>query len=156
MRIGIGYDIHRLVEGRKLVLGGVVIPFAKGLYGHSDADVLTHSLCDALLGAAGMGDIGMHFPDSDAEFEGIQSLVLLERVCELVRSKFPRIYNVDSVIIAQAPNLSQHKAEIAASLARVLGIDASTVNIKAKTNEGLGPVGEEKAIAAYSAVLIGC
>ena len=136
-RIGIGYDIHRLVEGRKLVLGGVEIPFEKGLLGHSDSDVLTHAICDALLGAAALGDIGRHFPDSDPRWAGASSLEFLRRVVELVTQKGYRVASIDATVIAERPKLMPYVQTIRESLASVLKVDIDQVNIKAKTNEGL-------------------
>ena len=154
-RIGSGYDIHLLVEGRKLILGGVEIPFPKGLLGHSDADVLTHAVCDALLGALGKGDIGEHFPDTDPQYKDISSLVLLKKVKELMDHEGYQIMNIDTIVIAEKPNLKSVKAQIRSSLAQNLNIKENAVNIKAKTNEGLGfgPKAEE-AIAAYAVVLL--
>lgn len=152
-RIGIGYDIHRLGKGRKLILGGVEIPFEKGLLGHSDADVLTHAVCDALLGAIGKGDIGEHFPDTDSRYKDVSSLILLKKVVEWVGRDGYTIVNLDTVVITEKPNLSSVKPDIRASLAKNLYINEEAVNIKAKTTEGLGfgPKGEE-AIAAYAVV----
>lgn len=153
MRIGTGYDIHRLVAGRPLVLGGITIPHDKGLQGHSDADVLTHALCDALLGAAGLDDIGIHFPDSDPSWAGIDSLFLLQRVWEMIQDQWD-IANVDATLIAQAPKLAPHRDAMRARLAGVLGIDTGRVNIKATTTEGLGPLGRGEGIAAQCVVLL--
>ncbi|HIE28113.1 TPA: 2-C-methyl-D-erythritol 2,4-cyclodiphosphate synthase [Candidatus Poribacteria bacterium] len=147
MRIGIGYDIHRLVEGRKLILGGVEIPFEKGLLGHSDADVLTHAICDAILGAAVLGDIGGHFPDNDPQYLGISSLLLLKRVAELIAPKYT-IKNIDSIIIAQRPKLAPFISDMRKNIAQVLEIEIERVSVKAKTMENLGVVGEGKAIVA--------
>jgi len=154
-RIGIGYDIHRLVEGRKLVLGGLEIPFKKGLLGHSDADVLTHAICDALLGALGEGDIGEHFPDTDARYKHISSFILLKEVKKLVDSHGYGIVNVDTTVIAEQPNLKPFKPKIRALLAEALGIPLEAMSVKAKTHEGLafGPNGEE-AIVAHAIVLL--
>ena len=154
VRIGIGYDYHRLVEGRKLVLGGVEIPFHKGLAGHSDGDVLTHALCDALLGAAGLGDLGQHFPDTDPQWEDVSSLELLARVAELVGEKGLRVAQVDSVVVAQEPKLAPHFARMRESLARALGLEPAQVNVKAKTTEGLEAVGRGEAMAAQAIVLL--
>ena len=154
MRTGIGYDLHRLVEGRKLILGGIEIAFEKGLAGHSDADVLTHSICDALLGAACLGDIGTHFPDRDPAFHGISSIELLSRVVGLVRERGYQVINVDAVVLAERPKLAPIVPEIRNRLAGVLGIDADCVSVKAKTCEGLDSVGRGEAIAAQSVVLI--
>jgi 2-C-methyl-D-erythritol 2,4-cyclodiphosphate synthase len=153
-RIGIGYDIHRLVEGRKLVLGGVDVPFEKGLLGHSDSDVLTHAICDALLGAAALGDIGTHFPDSDPRWAGASSMEFLAQVVELVSQKGYRISNIDATVIAERPKLAPHIQVMRERLISVLHVDVDKVNIKAKTNEGLGPVGRGEAIAAQAVVLI--
>lgn len=154
VRIGIGYDIHRLVEGRKLVLGGVEVPFEKGLLGHSDSDVLTHAICDALLGAAALGDIGTHFPDSDPRWAGASSLEFLARVVELVTQKGYRVANVDATVMAERPKLMPHIEAIRESLSSVLRIDVDQVNVKAKTNEGLESVGRGEAMAAQAIVLL--
>jgi len=154
IRVGIGYDIHRLVEGRKLVLGGVEIPFEKGLLGHSDSDVLTHAICDALLGAAALGDIGTHFPDSDPRWAGVSSLEFLARVVELVIEKGYRVGNVDATVIAEQPKLMPHIQAIRECLASVLRIDVDQLNIKAKTNEGLESVGRGEAMSAQAVALI--
>ncbi len=153
-RIGIGYDIHRLVEGRKLVLGGVEIPFEKGLLGHSDSDVLTHAICDALLGAAALGDIGTHFPDSDPQWAGASSLDFLARVVELVTQKGYRVANIDTTVMAERPKLMPHVHAIRESLASVLQIDLDRVNVKAKTNEGLESVGRGEAMSAQAIALL--
>ena len=154
MRVGIGYDVHRLVEGRDLILGGVTIPFEKGLLGHSDADVLLHSICDALLGAAGEGDIGRHFPDSDSRYKGISSLKLLAGVNAILKEKNYSVSNLDASIICQKPKLSPHIASMVENISSELGIEASRVNIKATTTEGLGFAGREEGIAAYSVAMI--
>ncbi len=154
MRIGTGYDIHRLVAGRKLILGGVEIPFEKGLLGHSDADVLLHAVCDALLGAAGMGDIGRHFPDTDPRFEGIDSMKLLSRTVTMVRERGYAIVNADVTVFAQAPRLAPYRDRIRANVARGLEIEPDRVNIKATTTEGLGPMGRGEGIGAMCAALI--
>ena len=154
MRVGIGYDVHRLVEGRDLILGGVTIPFEKGLLGHSDADVLLHSICDALLGAAGEGDIGRHFPDSDSRYKGISSLKLLAGVNTILKAKNYSVSNLDASIICQNPKLSPHIASMVEKISSELGIEASRVNIKATTTEGLGFAGREEGIAAYSVAMI--
>lgn len=154
MRIGIGYDIHRLVEGRPLFLGGVHIPFDKGLEGHSDADVLVHALCDAMLGAAAMGDIGMHFPDTDPRFKGIYSIELLERTKRMVFEEFGTIVNIDATIFAQAPKLGPHRQAMTEKLAGTLGIAPNLLNIKATTTEGLGLVGTESAMSAMCVVML--
>ncbi|MDY6903155.1 MAG: 2-C-methyl-D-erythritol 2,4-cyclodiphosphate synthase [Thermodesulfobacteriota bacterium] len=154
MRIGSGYDVHRLEKGRKLVLGGVTIPFEKGLAGHSDADVLTHAICDAILGAAGLGDIGVHFPDTDARFENIYSIRLLEQAADAVREKGFAIVNIDATVIAQAPKLSPYRQEMTANIAAAARIDAEDVNIKATTTEGLGITGRGEGIAAMAVTLL--
>lgn len=153
-RVGIGYDIHRLVEGRKLFLGGVEIPFIKGLMGHSDGDVLLHCICDALLGALAKGDIGEHFPDTDARYQGIASSELLNKTVALIEQANFKINNLDSVIIAQEPILAPFKKQIRRGLAALLKINEDCVSIKAKTNEGLGEIGRKEAIAAYAVVMI--
>jgi len=155
MRIGMGYDVHRLVQGRKLVLGGITIPFEKGLLGHSDADVLVHALCDALLGAAGSGDIGLHFPDTNPEFKDIYSIELLERTHRLVTEKGFSIQNIDSTIFAEAPRLSGHRERMQEKIARTLHMDIERVNIKATTTEGLGTIGRGEGIGAMCVVLLG-
>ena len=154
LRIGEGWDIHQLVAGRKLVLGGVEVPHITGLFGHSDADVLLHAITDALLGAAGLGDIGRHFPDTDAQFRGADSAVLLAEAARRVRAEGWQIGNVDSTVIAQAPKLAPHIPAMCARIAEVLGIDVSQVNVKAKTAEKLGPVGEGRAMEARAAALL--
>ncbi len=154
MRIGLGYDIHRLVQGRRLVLGGVEIPFEKGLLGHSDADVLIHAVCDAVLGAAGMGDIGYHFPDTDPEFKDIYSIKLLAVTYEMIRSKGFSVNNIDSTIFAEAPRLSPYKEEMKRNIARTLQINPDQVNIKATTAEGVGLIGKGEGIAAMCIVLM--
>lgn len=154
MRVGFGYDVHRLVEGRPLVLGGVRIAFEKGLYGHSDADVLTHAVIDALLGAAGKGDIGRRFPDSDQQYKGISSLVLLSAVRQILEKKGLSVANIDSVIIAQAPKLAPYTEKMEYILAKTLGISQNCINVKATTAEGLGFTGAGEGIAAYAAALV--
>lgn len=154
MRIGQGYDVHRLVEGRKLILGGVEIPHDVGLLGHSDADVLLHAICDALLGAAALGDIGQHFPDSDPTYEGISSMKLLSHVGALLSETGYRIVNIDSTVIAQAPKLLPHIPEMRKNIAKSLGITVSAVNVKATTEEKLGFTGEKRGIAAQAISLI--
>ena len=153
-KIGIGYDIHRLAEGRKLFLGGVEIPYIKGLLGHSDGDALLHAICDALLGALGEGDIGEHFPDTDPQYHNLSSVELLKAVKNLVEEKKFMIANVDTVVIAQEPKLVPFKKQIREKIAQILDIKEDCVNIKAKTNEGLGEIGREEGIAAYAAVNI--
>ena len=154
IRIGEGWDIHALVEGRALMLGGVQVPYSKGLLGHSDADALLHAITDALLGAAGMGDIGTHFPDTDAAFKGADSAVLLAEAARRVRAQGYTIGNVDSTIIAQAPKLAPHISAMRARIADILGIAPDGVNVKAKTAEKMGPVGEGMAIEARAVVLL--
>lgn len=154
LRIGEGWDIHALVEGRKLVLGGVEIPHSKGLLGHSDADALLHAITDALLGAAALGDIGTHFPDTDVRFKGADSTVLLAEAVRRVREKGFEIGNVDSTVVAQAPKLAPHIPAMRARIAQVLGIDVGQVNVKAKTAEKMGPVGEGLAMEARALVLL--
>jgi len=156
MRIGNGYDIHRLVPGRALILGGVNIPFEKGLLGHSDADVLTHAIMDALLGAAALGDIGHYFPPTDPKWAGADSLALLAQIHRLLLERGYRINNIDSVIVAEAPKMKPHLSAMQANLGRVLDLDPSRIGIKATTNEGLGPVGVGDAICAYAVVLLSC
>ena len=154
MRIGIGYDVHKLVAGRKLVLGGVVIPFGKGLLGHSDADVLVHAVCDALLGAAAMGDIGLHFPDTDPKFKNISSLKLLAETNAMVRSKGLTIVNIDTVIFAEAPKIGPYRNKMQKMLARTVEVDPGCINIKATTTEGLGIIGKGEGIGAMSVALL--
>lgn len=154
MRIGIGYDIHRLAPGRKLVLGGTVIPFEKGLLGHSDADVLVHAVCDALLGAAGLGDIGLHYPDSDPRYKNISSLKLLARVNTMVRNKGFTIRNVDTIIFAEAPKIGPYRKSMQENLAAAVEVDPGCINIKATTTEGLGIIGKGEGIGAMSVALI--
>jgi 2-C-methyl-D-erythritol 2,4-cyclodiphosphate synthase len=153
-RIGEGWDIHALVEGRKLMLGGVEIPHNKGLLGHSDADALLHAITDALLGAAALGDIGTHFPDTDASFKGADSAVLLAEAARRVRAQGFEIGNVDSTVIAQAPKLAPFIAAMRARIAQVLGVAVDQVNVKAKTAEKMGPVGEALAMEARAVVLL--
>ncbi|MCL6479180.1 MAG: 2-C-methyl-D-erythritol 2,4-cyclodiphosphate synthase [Peptococcaceae bacterium] len=154
MRVGFGYDVHRLVTGRRLILGGVEIPYDKGLEGHSDADVLIHAVMDALLGAAGLGDIGRHFPDTDPRYRGISSRILLERVAEELAGRGFAVRNVDSVIVAQAPRLAGYIDRMREMLADTLGVEFSMVNVKATTTEGLGFTGAKQGIAAYAVALI--
>ena len=154
MRIGIGYDIHRLITGRPLVLGGVEIPFDKGLDGHSDADVLLHALCDAILGAAGMGDIGQHFPDTDPAYKNISSVVLLSETWEMVRQQYTDILNIDSTIFAESPKILPFSDEMRKIIATTVSIDPGQVNIKATTAEGMGFIGKKEGIAAMCVVLI--
>ena len=154
MRVGIGYDYHRLEAGRKLILGGAEIPFSKGLAGHSDGDALTHAICDALLGAAGLGDLGQHFPDTDPQWKDASSLTLLAQVVERLRAKGLRVAQVDSVVIAEAPKLAPHFARMRETLARALGLEPAQVNVKAKTTEGLEAVGRGEAMAAQAIVVL--
>jgi len=154
MRIGMGYDVHRLVEGRKLVLGGVTIPFEKGLLGHSDADVLIHAVCDALLGAAGLGDIGMHFPDSDPRLKDISSIIILTKTVEMLNARGFRVINLDSTIMAEAPKISPYKKTMEENIARAIEIEPEYVNIKGTTFESLGMIGKGEGIAAICVALI--
>ncbi len=154
MRVGLGYDIHPLGSGRKLILGGVEIPYAQGLVGHSDADALVHAVCDALLGAMGEGDLGKHYPSSDPRFKNISSLRLLEDIAGLLGKKGFRLVNLDTVIIAQAPRLSPHLADMQARIAEVLKVEREVVNIKVKSGEGLDAIGREEAIAAQAVCLL--
>ena len=154
MRIGHGYDVHRLVEGRDLILGGVKIPYDKGLLGHSDADVLTHAVMDALLGAATLGDIGKHFPDTDPAFKGADSLKLAQHVAKLLEQHGYRIGNIDATIVAQAPKLATYMPKMKQNLAQALGCDPDCINLKATTEEHLGFTGEGLGIAAHAVCLI--
>lgn len=154
MRIGTGYDVHRLTEGRQLILGGVNIPFPKGLLGHSDADVLLHAICDALLGAAALGDIGQHFPDSNQEFKDINSRVLLQRVGNLLQDCGWRIENIDTTLIAQSPKLAPYIPAICLNIAQTLNIEPDQVSVKATTTEELGWEGQGEGIAAQAVALI--
>ena len=154
MRIGHGYDVHALIAGRDLILGGVKIPHTKGLLGHSDADALIHAVCDACLGAAGLGDIGRHFPDSDPQYKNIDSRILLRKVKEAIQAKDWRVSNVDATIVAQAPKLAPYMEQMKLNLASDLGISADSVNIKAGTTEKLGFTGREEGIAAHAIVLL--
>ena len=153
-RIGMGYDIHRLVEGRRLVLAGVDVPFEKGLLGHSDSDVLTHAICDALLGAAALGDIGAHFPDTDERWGGASSLDLLARVVEMISERGYRLANVDATVMAERPKLRPHIQAMRERLAVVLRVDLDCVSVKAKTGEGLESVGRGEAMAAHAIALL--
>ena len=146
-RVGCGYDSHRFVEGRKLILGGVEIPFEKGLQGHSDADALIHAIGDALLGAAGAGDIGRHFPDTDPQYKDISSLLLLDRVREIVASKGFTVNNIDATIIMEKPKVAPFAAQIIATIAEALRLEVTDINIKAKTNEGMGFAGRGEGVA---------
>jgi 2-C-methyl-D-erythritol 2,4-cyclodiphosphate synthase len=154
IRIGEGWDVHALAPDRKLILGGVHIPHSLGLLGHSDADVLLHAITDAVLGAAGLGDIGRHFPDTDAQFKGADSAELLAEAMRRVRAQGWELVNVDSTIVAQAPKLAPHMPSIRASVAKALGVDEDQVNVKAKTAEKLGPVGEGKSMEARAVALL--
>ncbi|MCD8488349.1 MAG: 2-C-methyl-D-erythritol 2,4-cyclodiphosphate synthase [Desertifilum sp.] len=154
IRIGNGYDIHCLVAGRPLILGGVPIPHEKGLLGHSDADVLTHAIMDALLGALSLGDIGLYFPPSDPQWAGADSLVLLQKVSELVKDKGYAIGNIDSVVVAERPKLKPHIEAMRDRLSATLELEPQQIGIKATTNEKLGPVGREEGIAAYAVALV--
>lgn len=154
VRTGIGYDIHRLVEGRKLFLGGIEIAYDRGLDGHSDADVVLHAICDAILGAAGKGDIGEHFPNTDPQYKNISSSILLKKVNQEVNDEGYKVSNVDVMIQAEEPKLAAYKAKMKFHIAYELAIDESQVNIKAGTNEGLGFIGEKKAIACYAVVVL--
>lgn len=154
LRIGHGYDVHRLVTGRPLILGGVEIPHENGLLGHSDADVLLHAVMDALLGAAALGDIGQHFPDTAAAFENISSMTLLRRVDELLKADGYAVINIDATILAQAPKLAPYRDKMRENVAAALGIDVSRISIKATTEEGLGFTGKKLGIAAHAVVLL--
>lgn len=154
MRIGIGYDVHRLVKNRPLILGGVEVPFDKGLLGHSDADVLIHALMDALLGAVAKGDIGKHFPDSDEKYRGISSLALLGKVVQILKQEGYAVVNVDTIIIAQRPKLLPFIEKMTQNIASSLGIEGNAVNVKATTTEGLGFAGREEGIAAQAVALV--
>lgn len=154
MRIGQGFDVHQLVTGRKLIMGGVDIPYEKGLLGHSDADVLLHAICDAILGAAALGDIGKHFSDADPKYKDIDSRVLLRVVAEKIKESGFRVGNVDATIIAQAPKMAPHIPQMVANIATDLGIAANTVNVKATTTEHLGYTGRGEGIAAQAVALL--
>lgn len=154
MRIGMGYDIHRLIEGRAMVVGGVEIPYFKGPDGHSDGDPLLHAVCDAILGAMGAGDIGMLFPDTDPKYKGVSSRKLLAEVVTLMEGKGFSVGNLDCVVIAEGPRIAPHKAEIIKSIEEMINSAPGTVNVKGKTSEGLGAIGEGKAVAAYAVVLL--
>ena len=149
-RAGIGYDLHRLAEGRKLILGGIELPFPKGPVGHSDGDALAHSLCDALLGAAGLGDIGTHFPDTDPKWKGASSLLFLEHIRKMLADRRYRVVHVDAIVICERPKLGPHFPAMRAALAKSLGITTDEINLKAKTNEGVDAVGRGEAIAAHA------
>lgn len=154
MRIGMGYDVHRLVEGRDMIIGGVKIPYEKGLLGHSDADVLLHAISDALLGAAALGDIGKHFPDTDPAYKGISSLLLLKKVGELIEEKGFLIENIDATIIAQAPKMRPHIDTMRQNIAQALGITVEQVNVKATTEEGLGFTGSGEGISSQAICML--
>ena len=154
MRVGMGYDVHRLTEERKLILGGVEIPWEKGLLGHSDADVLVHAVMDALLGAAALGDIGKHFPDTDPAYKGISSILLLRHVTELLKKSGYAIGNVDATIIAQKPKMAPHILKMRENMAEAMGISVDCLNVKATTEEGLGFTGREDGIAAQAICLL--
>ena len=154
MRIGHGYDVHRLVEDRKLIMGGVEIPWAKGLLGHSDADVLLHAIADALLGALALGDIGKHFPDTDPAFKGADSMKLLEHVVRLIRDKGYRVGNLDATIIAQRPKMAPHIPAMRDNIARICEVAPDRINVKATTEEGLGFTGTGEGIAAHAVALL--
>jgi 2-C-methyl-D-erythritol 2,4-cyclodiphosphate synthase len=154
VRVGLGYDAHQLVAGRALILGGVEIPYHLGLLGHSDADVLTHAIGDALLGAVGAGDLGTHFPDRDPAYKGISSLILLERIVAMVLERGYRPGNVDATVVAEQPRLAPHMAAMKANLAPILGLTAADVNLKATTTEKMGFAGRGEGIAAYAVVLV--
>ncbi len=154
MRIGQGYDVHRLVEGRRLIIGGVDIPYEKGLLGHSDADVLLHAVMDALLGAAALGDIGQHFPDSDGRYKGISSIALLKKVGKILQENGYMIENIDSTVIAQRPKLLPYRPQMAENIAAALGIEKEQVSVKATTEEGLGFTGTGEGISAQAIALL--
>lgn len=154
MRVGLGYDVHKLVEGRELILGGVKIPYEKGLLGHSDADVIVHAIMDALLGAAALGDIGQHFPDTDPQYAGISSIALLEQVGKLLEDNNYVIENIDATIIAQRPKMMPHLPKMRENVAKALGIEVNQVSIKATTEEGLGFTGSGEGISAQAICLL--
>jgi len=154
MRVGIGYDVHPLVEGKKLFLGGIEIPYSKGLLGHSDGDVLIHAICDAILGAISEGDIGVHFPDSGEIIRGINSIKILSYVMELVKKKGFKVVNIDAVIAAEEPKIHPHRELIRKNIAKILNVDIDMVGIKGKTKEGLGFVGKKEGIEVYAVVLL--
>ena len=154
IKIGSGYDVHRLVPGRKLVIGGVDINFDRGLAGHSDADVLIHAVCDAILGAAGLGDIGEHFPDTDTGYKGISSMILLEKCGALMKGQGYEISNMDCIVFAQVPKISPYKKDMEENIARALNMDSNLVNVKATTTERLGFIGKEQGIAAQCILLV--
>ena len=154
IRVGFGYDVHRLVEGRPLILGGVKIPYVKGLLGYSDADVLTHAVIDAILGALGKGDIGRHFPDSDPAYKGVDSLFLLKKVVKIAHDERFAINNLDATVVAQEPKLTTYLNDMEERLSGVLEVDPQVVNVKATTTEGLGLCGREEGLAAYAVVTL--
>lgn len=154
MRIGHGYDVHKFAENRDLIIGGVNIPYEKGLLGHSDADVLLHAVCDALLGAAALGDIGKHFPDTDPKFKGIDSMLLLKKVAELLKENGYKIMNIDSTVLAQRPKLAPYILKMRENISDALGVDMDFVSVKATTEEGLGFTGAGLGIAAHAVCLI--
>lgn len=154
MRVGFGYDVHAFADGRPLILGGVEIPHPRGLLGHSDADVLLHAICDAMLGAAALGDIGRHFPDSDPAYAGISSLILLRRVAELVSGNGYWVQNLDTTVVAQQPRLAAYIPAMADNIADAIGLNIAQVNVKATTTEKLGFAGRSEGIAAYAVVLL--
>lgn len=154
MRVGLGYDVHKLVQNRDLIIGGVNIPYEKGLLGHSDADVLLHAICDSLLGAAGLGDIGTHFPDTDPKYKGISSIILLEKVGELLNSKNYKIGNIDATIIAQKPKMLPYIVDMKNNIANALNISIYLINIKATTEEGLGFTGNGEGISSQCICLL--
>jgi len=154
MRVGFGYDVHRLVHGRKLVLGGVRVPFEKGLLGHSDADVLLHAIIDALIGAASLGDIGLHFPPDDPRYRDISSMKLLKHTALLIKKRGFRVVNIDSTIVSESPKLRSHIPKMNGKIARALALSAGSVNVKAKTEEGLGFTGTGEGISAFAVALI--
>ena len=154
VRVGIGYDAHRLVDGRPLILGGVNIEYERGLQGHSDADVLLHAVCDALLGAAGLGDLGRHFPDTDPELKGVSSIALIRRVMEMIREAGFEVQNLDSTVVAQAPKLAPHVQTMIATIADAMEVSPLQVSVKATTTEGMGFAGSGEGIAAYAVVAL--
>jgi len=154
MRVGIGFDVHRLTGGRRLILGGIEIPFEKGLLGHSDGDVLLHAISDAILGAVSEDDIGVHFPDSDKDTEGIDSALILERISGIARDRGYRVVNVDSVVVAQTPKIAPYRDAMKQRIAGILSIDAGMVGVKGKTTEGLGFTGRGEGVAAHAVVLL--
>lgn len=154
MRVGIGYDVHRLAERRKLIIGGVEIPFEKGLKGHSDADVLIHAVCDALLGAAGLGDIGVHFPDTDPKYKDVSSIKLLIEIFQMVKNKGFSVLNLDTIIFAEVPKLSPYRSAMQQKIASAIDLEPDRINIKATTTEGLGMIGKGAGIGAMCVAMI--